>query len=120
MYFRLGGGTIKGISKPGEIVWSRVFVEDGALHADIGRGTAVEPPGSRNGTPLARDDPPVADHACRLSRRDRDQMMARHRANHMKVAYADRPDGGQGPRGQGRDARRMGVTVHLCGNTPLV
>src|SRR5262245_3418909 len=25
MYFRLGGGTLKGISKPGEIVWSRVF-----------------------------------------------------------------------------------------------
>ena len=23
MYFRLGGGTLKGISKPGEIVWSR-------------------------------------------------------------------------------------------------
>ncbi len=23
MYFRLGGGTVKGISKPGEIVWSR-------------------------------------------------------------------------------------------------
>jgi len=27
MYFPLGGGTLKGISKPGEIVWSRVFVE---------------------------------------------------------------------------------------------
>ena len=23
MYFRLGGGSLKGISKPGEIVWSR-------------------------------------------------------------------------------------------------
>src|SRR3989449_997437 len=27
MYFRLGGGTLKGISKPGEVVWSRVFVD---------------------------------------------------------------------------------------------
>jgi len=35
MYFRLGGGTLKGISRPGEIVWSRVFVMDGALHADM-------------------------------------------------------------------------------------
>jgi len=25
MYFRLGGGGIKGVSKPGEIVWSRIF-----------------------------------------------------------------------------------------------
>ena len=28
MYFRLGGGTLKGVSKPGEIVWSRVYVID--------------------------------------------------------------------------------------------
>jgi hypothetical protein len=44
MYFRLGGGTLKGISKPGEIVWSRVFVMDGKLHADLGRATVVELP----------------------------------------------------------------------------
>ena len=29
MYFRLGGGSLKGISKPGEIVWSRIFVDGG-------------------------------------------------------------------------------------------
>src|SRR5262249_54061440 len=29
MYFRLGGGSLKGVSKPGEIVWSRIFVEGG-------------------------------------------------------------------------------------------
>ena len=33
MYFRLGGGTLKGISKPGWIVWSRVFVVDGKAEA---------------------------------------------------------------------------------------
>ena len=37
MYFPLGGGSLKGVGKPGEIVWSRVFVEGGALHADLGR-----------------------------------------------------------------------------------
>ena len=26
MYFRLGGGTLKGVCKPGEVVWSRVYV----------------------------------------------------------------------------------------------
>jgi hypothetical protein len=36
MYFRLGGGTLKGISKPGWIVWSRVFVMGGKLHCDLG------------------------------------------------------------------------------------
>src|ERR1700677_2520684 len=44
MYFRLGGGTLKGISKPGHVVWSRVFVEGNALHVDLGRATAIELP----------------------------------------------------------------------------
>ena len=44
MYFPLGGGTLKGVTKPGEIVWSRVFVEDGALHMDLGRATAIALP----------------------------------------------------------------------------
>ncbi len=33
MYFRLGGSTIKGASRPGEVVWSRVHVgPDGPRH----------------------------------------------------------------------------------------
>ena len=44
MYFRLGGGTLCGISKPGEIVWSRFFIEDGKLKLDIGRGKAIKLP----------------------------------------------------------------------------
>ena len=44
MYFRLGGGSIKGISKPGEIVWSRVFVESGRRKIDLGRAGVVALP----------------------------------------------------------------------------
>jgi len=44
MYFPLGGGTLKGVGKPGEIVWSRVFQEAGKLHVDIGRASVVELP----------------------------------------------------------------------------
>lgn len=44
MYFPLGGGTLKGVSKPGNIVWSRVFCMGGKLHADLGIGTVVELP----------------------------------------------------------------------------
>src|ERR1044071_9442217 len=46
MYFRLGGGTLKGISKPGFIVWSRVFIMDGKLHCDLGVARVVELPRS--------------------------------------------------------------------------
>ncbi|MFF0372536.1 hypothetical protein [Micromonospora sp. NPDC005087] len=42
MYFPLGGETLSGVSKPGEIVRSRVFIMAGALHVDLGRGTALE------------------------------------------------------------------------------
>src|SRR3954466_8096232 len=35
MYFRLGGSTLKGISKPGEIVWSRIYIADDRLHMDM-------------------------------------------------------------------------------------
>src|SRR3989441_1285441 len=44
MDFRLGGGTLKGVSKPGHIVWSRVFVMDGKLHADLGVAEVVRLP----------------------------------------------------------------------------
>src|SRR5947208_13531954 len=44
MYFRLGGGTIKGISRPGHIVWSRVFIMDGKLHCDLGVSEVVTLP----------------------------------------------------------------------------
>src|SRR5437762_14088596 len=44
MYFRLGGGTLKGVSKPGWIVWSRVFVADGRLKFDTGLGEVVALP----------------------------------------------------------------------------
>ena len=44
MYFRLGGGTLRGIAKVGEIVWSRVFVENGKLKMDLGRAKVIELP----------------------------------------------------------------------------
>ena len=36
--------SIKGVSKPGQIVWSRVFVADGRLQCDLGLGEVVTLP----------------------------------------------------------------------------
>ena len=44
MYFPLAGGTMTGISKPGEVVWSRIFVENGKLNADLGRALSIALP----------------------------------------------------------------------------
>lgn len=88
MYFRLGGGTVKGVSKPGDVVWSRIFVENGCLKADVGMALAVELPREETERRWRLTTPqwPIM-HAvtCGVSR---DQMMARHKANHIQVAYA--------------------------------
>ena len=67
MYFRLGGGTCKGISKPGWVVWSRVYVSGDALHFDTGLAEVYVPRGGNKRT-LAADHTAVADHACRPAR----------------------------------------------------
>ena len=87
MYFRLGGGTVKGISKPGVVVWSRIFV-DGGLKADLGIADSVELPVEETQRRWNITTPqwPIM-HAV-LQAVSRDQMIARHKANHIQVAYA--------------------------------
>jgi hypothetical protein len=116
MYFRLGGGTLKGISKPGDIVWSRVYVMDGALHADLGRATAVELPREETERRWQSSSPqwPIM-HAV-LHGVTRDQMMARHKANHLNVVYA--PSAQDADRALAAKAAMfaaMGLQVHFCG-----
>ncbi|MBC7812381.1 MAG: fucose isomerase, partial [Burkholderiales bacterium] len=117
MYFRLGGGTLKGISHPGEIVWSRVYVMDDALHCDMGRATAVELPAEETERRWQNSSPtwPIM-HAV-LHGVSRDQMMARHKANHLNVVYApsaDEADKAMSAKAAMLDA--LGIKVHLCGD----
>ncbi len=120
MYFRLGGGTLRGISKPGEIVWSRVYVMDGALHADIGRATVVELPQKETERRWKNTSPewPIM-HAV-LHGVSRDQMMARHKANHLNVAYgADAKSADKALAAKAAMLAAMGIEVHLCGDVTL-
>jgi hypothetical protein len=116
MYFRLGGGTVKGISKPGEIVWSRIFVDNGTLKADLGRAGVVELPLEETERRWQCTTPqwPIM-HAVTYGV-SRDQMMARHKANHIQVAYA--PDAAGADRALAAKAvmfREMGIEVSICG-----
>ena len=116
MYFHLGGGTLKGISKPGEIVWSRVFVDNGRLKMDLGRAGVVELPAEetqRRWNETTSQWPIM--HAV-LYGVTRDQMMARHKANHIQVAYAD--DAAAADKAllaKAAMAEAMGMDVSLCG-----
>jgi hypothetical protein len=88
MYFRLGGGTVRGIAKPGEIVWSRIFVEGGKLKMDLGRAKVITLPQAETERRWKETTIqwPIM-HAVTYGV-SRDQMMARHKANHIQVAYA--------------------------------
>jgi hypothetical protein len=117
IYFPLGGGTLSGVSKPGEIVWSRVFLMDGSLHVDLGRATVVELPEEETRRRLEATTPqwPIM-HAV-LHGVTRDQFMARHKANHLNVVYA--PDATTADKALVAKAAMfadLGVAVHLCGD----
>jgi hypothetical protein len=118
MYFPLGGGSLKGVGKPGEIVWSRIFVEGGALHCDIGRGTVVSLPAAeteRRWRETTVQWPIV--HTI-LHGVSQNQMMARHRANHVNVAYAPSEEAaGKALATKAAMLAELGIHVHLCGVT---
>ena len=116
MYFPLGGGTLSGVSKPGEIVWSRVFIMDDVLHVDLGRGTVLDLPAEETERRLNATTPqwPIM-HAV-LHGVGRDQLMARHRANHVNVAYApDAETADRALRVKAAMFAELGLRVHLCG-----
>lgn len=116
MYFLKGGGSLKGISKPGEIVWSRIYVQNDALHADLGRATVLQLPAEETNRRWQLTTPqwPIM-HAV-LHGVSRDQMMARHKANHLNVAYAPGPkEADLALTTKAAMLHRMGLKVHLCG-----
>jgi len=116
MYFRLGGGGIKGVSKPGEIVWSRIYLEGGRLNADLGRAKVVELPQEETERRWSITTPqwPVM-HAV-LYGVSRDQMMAKHKANHVQVAYgSDRAAANAALAAKAAMFAEMGMAVNICG-----
>ena len=116
MYFRLGGGTLKGISKPGEIVWSRVYVEDGRLKMDLGRAGVVTLPAEETNRRWQATTPqwPIM-HAVTYGV-TRDQMMARHKSNHIQVAYANSAEeADKALLAKAAMAQAMGLKVAICG-----
>jgi hypothetical protein len=116
MYFRLGGGTLKGVSKPGEVVWSRVFVEHGRLNVDIGRATAISLPEEETRRRWKEVTPQWPIMHALLHGVTQNQFMARHPANHVNVAYA--PTSDDADRALAAKAamfHEMGLRVYLCG-----
>ncbi len=120
MYFRLGGGTVKGVSKPGWIVWSRVFVMGGRLHCDLGVAEVVELPAKETERRWRETTPQWPIMHTVLQGISRDQMMARHQSNHIQVVYApNRRQAHRACRIKAAALAELGLEVHLCGDVAL-
>ncbi|MCY3022912.1 MAG: fucose isomerase [Planctomycetota bacterium] len=116
MYFKFGGGTVKGISKPGWIVWSRVFVEAGKLKLDTGLAEVVALPQAETDDRWKLTTPqwPIM-HAV-LQGVSRDEMMARHKANHIQVVYAnDKGSARKAMFAKAAAMKELGMQVSICG-----
>ncbi|WP_295768287.1 fucose isomerase [uncultured Mucilaginibacter sp.] len=120
MYFRLGGGSLKGISKPGYLVWSRVYVMNNELHCDLGVGESVLLPDAETQRRWDMTTPQWPIMNATLKGVSRDQLMARHKANHIQVVYAtDENKAHQACRIKAAALSEMGLKVHFCGDVNL-
>lgn len=116
MYFRLGGGTLRGIAKKGEIVWSRVFVENGKLKMDLGRAKVIELPKEETERRWKETTVqwPIM-HAVTYGI-DREAMMARHKSNHIQVVYANSAkEADLALYTKAQLAANLGLEVAVCG-----
>jgi hypothetical protein len=116
MYFRLGGGTLKGVCKPGPVVWSRVFVEGDSVHVDMGRATSVELPAEETERRWKETSTEWPIMHLVLHGVSRDQFMARHHSNHVNVVYAPTAEiADKALAAKAAMFAELGVQVHLCG-----
>ena len=116
MYFPLGGSTIKGVSKPGAVVWSRVFVAHNRLNCDIGLGEAVTVPQEivEDNWKQTTEQWPMMHLVMRGITRD--QFMARHKANHIQVVYApSEADARRALFAKAAAMNELGINVAFCG-----
>lgn len=116
MFFPSGGGSLKGIAREGEIIWSRIYLQGGALHMDIGRGQAVALPEAEVARRSAGTTPEWPIMNAVLTGVTRDQMMARHKANHIQIVYATSAAAAdRAMNARAALAASLGIRVWRCG-----
>ena len=116
MYFPLGGSTIQGVSKPGEIVWSRIYIEGGKLCMDLGRAEVASLPEKEIQRRLNLTTPQWPIMSAVLYGVSRDQFMAKHKGNHIQVAYAGNAKAADAALlARAAMASALGMQVNVCG-----
>ncbi|MDQ7948571.1 MAG: fucose isomerase [Pedobacter sp.] len=120
MFFKFGGGSLRGVSKPGPIVWSRIYITNNELHCDIGVGNAVSLPKEETERRWSETNYQWPIMHATLNGVTRDQMMARHKANHIQVVYAtDEHAAHRACRIKAAALEELGIKVHFCGGVEV-
>jgi len=121
MYFPKGGGTLKGVGKCGEVVWSRNYIDEkGDLCMDLGRGGICGLPEAETQDRLKKTTPqwPIK-HLIRYGV-SRNQFMAKHKSNHETILYADDAESAnQAMLAKAAMADELGMKVFICGSFDL-
>jgi L-fucose isomerase-like protein len=116
MFFHKGGASTKAVCKPGEIVWSRIYIDEGVLSMDLGRGGVVALPEeetNRRWKATTSEWPIMHPLLYGISR---DQLMSKHKSNHITVHYApDAATANQAMFAKAAMAKEMGMKVYICG-----
>jgi hypothetical protein len=116
VYFQRGGGTLKGVSKPGWIVWSRVFIEKNKLKCDLGLAEVVKLPDSETNERWRLTTPQWPIMHVVFEGISRNQMMARHKSNHIQVVYAPTKESARrGLFAKAVAMNALGLEVFYCG-----
>jgi L-fucose isomerase-like protein len=116
-YFPKNGICTKGLSKSGEIIWSRVYIDKGKRCIDLGRGAAVELPreeSERRWNATTKEWPLM--HAITYGV-SRDHMMAKHKSNHITVSYAPTAEmANEIMVAKAEMMKELGYEVNICGS----
>ncbi|MDI9363756.1 MAG: hypothetical protein QM541_02305 [Flavobacterium sp.] len=117
MFFPKGGGTLKGVSKPGSIVWSRVYLVGNMLCCDLGVGEVALLPMAETQRRWQETTPQWPIMHGILKGVSRDQMMAKHKANHIHVVYThDEATAHKACRIKAAAMAELGLKVYFCGD----
>jgi L-fucose isomerase-like protein len=122
MFFKKGGATLAGTGKKGEIVWSRLCVDNGELRLDLGRGRCVSLPKKEVQRRAGLTNPEWPVVSAVLDGVSRDQFMGRHPANHIQIVYAKSAEEADKLLAvKAAMADELGIKVYTCGlnNNPL-
>lgn len=119
-YFEKGGICTKGLARPGEMIWSRVYKIGDELHLDIGRAGAVNLSKGKSGETERIWESVTYDwplNEAVMYGVSRDSLMAGHMSNHISVSYA--PDAVTANVLMftiASTAYNLDYKVHLCGS----